>query len=315
MKSLTRSISANAWCQQLAAAVLVFGLFGALASAGNLSAPQRAVILGRGADALQKSKQRVEKRKDVYAQQAKRRDVSFLSLGGAAASTTMARFKGGADGKRYRLVLRQPRRGAAWGVAANDTILLLAEQLGGHVQVPGAIVADVATPASQDVAQPYMLMSAVSSDAMSADKASSRWLGRVSENTRISAAVIDLLVDHHDRKLSNVMVTEQGEVSLVDPDSVFGAKSSAYRSSFFPGERLGYSSQMTSAKDLPWQARDLIDALTSATVAEIQGTYGISAEQALGMQQRAKLVQDHGLTSAIARHVATLKTKRDTSRD
>ena len=202
-------------------------------------------------------------------------------------------------------------------VRANRTLQLLAAQLGQPEMVPSAVTLGIDmkgfTPAKGEGGGDVMVMSFIGEPFQQGHKASSSRLGKITEETRVVGAVIDLLTQQRDRKMANLLVDKTGNVRLIDPDRVFKAKTEkeAYRSQFFAGGHVGYKGRQDSLSDLPPKAQQLIKDLASAKPADIKEFYGVNDDEAEVMQTQARAIQKLGLTGASEQYVRTLRVKHD----
>ena len=198
---------------------------------------------------------------------------------------------------------------------ANRALQILAAQLGDADMVPPAIVWVIDKKfAGLPKGQQVMVMDHAGKEFEDGDRASGSWRDKVSDETRVNGAVIDLLTQQRDRKLGNMLVSKDGKLRLIDPDRTFKARTTnpSYRPQFFQGGgRIAYKSKQKSLGDLPQKAQDLIKALSAASVDEIAKFYGIKDVEAEVMRDRARDIEKDGLTKAADRFVRTLSLKPD----
>jgi hypothetical protein len=288
---------------RIAAAFVAFALL--IAGAGLASA--RAAGLGDGRWAQEKAT--IVDRNTRLGQRAQAFKPSHSwSLGGKSAG---ARQVAGNEG---HLVVRI-RKNVSKFVRANETLQLLAAQLGSPLMVPPAVKLGVhekgfVPPKGEgDV----MVMKFIGHPFGEGHKVPSKWLKAITEETRITGAVIDLLTQQRDRKMGNLLVDPNGEVRLIDPDRTFKPKTqnSSYRSQFFAGGRVGYDSRQEKFSDLPPKAQQLINDLAAAKPADVREFYGVTDDEADVMQTQARAIQKLGLTAAAKAYVKTLNLKYD----
>jgi hypothetical protein len=309
------------------AALIAFG-FAALApaQAAPLSASERAQIFAHGREQLDARKATLKEQLAVPRSQPGQ--VKLTRFKGKGAGATRLSFDG-SEG-RQRLVLRVPGRGTGWGARANDAFSMLAAQLGHPEWVPASVVAepnafagvegvptDTGKKSQSDVGK-VMVVEYIKDGFKDGEDAPVEWLKNVPEQSRLRAAVIDLLGLSRDRKLANVMVNEQGDMRLIDHDVTFGMKSEKaphYASSFWKGEALAYQSDQRSFDDLPTDVRRLVQAIAEEQDLDaLKKVYPLSRSERLPkLQAMARSIMERGLDGAVA-HVVANSTRKGFTR-
>jgi hypothetical protein len=130
-------------------------------------------------------------------------------------------------------------------------------------------------------------------------------LAKIPELARVLGALHDLLTSQDDRMPKNLMVNEQGEYVLIDPDWSWGNFNpwGWSRSLFYPGGEAGLKKgSQTSFDALPQRARETLQGILDASVSvkDLAEAYGVSPERALRLRENAELVRQKGLEGAIA---------------
>jgi len=278
---------------------MALALLGALAASPALPA---------GAPRVGKARQAVDARnRDLGARVDTLKVASWERLGGVKARTTRVFGKDDTS-----VIYRQPSRGLGKGMRSNRAMQVLATELGDPHMVPAAVTLKLSKALGEFAAgEQIMVMVDESNGFRGADEAPAEWLEAISEESRLIAATIDLLVQYRDRKLANLLVNDRGDVRLIDPDSTFVSKSGkpAYRSQFFAGMRVGYRSRQAKLSDLPRQVQALVVSLADAKVADIMDDYGVDEEEAGVILTHARGIRDLGLTAAAEAYVSTLQLK------
>jgi hypothetical protein len=233
----------------------------------------------------------------------------WYGLGGLKANAREA-----IDDKHGSVVIRQ-RTHVSRYQRANRALQILAAQLGDADMVPPGMTLVLERKfADLPKGQEIMVMDHAGKGFEDGDRASKSWRDAVSEETRLNGAVIDLLTQQRDRKLGNMLISKDGKLRLIDPDRTFKARTTnpSYRPQFFPGGgKIAYKSKQEKLGDLPAKAQELVRALASSSVSEIESFYGIKDVEAEVMRDRAKDIEKHGLTKAAEKFVRTLTLKPD----
>jgi hypothetical protein len=128
------------------------------------------------------------------------------------------------------------------------------------------------------------------------------WRARIPERLRVISAVLDVLNDHTDRSIRNIIVNQSGDVRLIDNDAAHGWRDrvgQGVRSAFFPGEPLAFRSPQRYSSQLPRPAADLVGRICGLTPSQISARYGYTIQEARGVRARAISIRDHGLARAI----------------
>lgn len=299
-------------------ALLLGALFSSTlgAHAAPLSAEARRQVLQQGSAQLDARKSSLRERAAVSPAQAATVEVTRMKGKGAQA---MKLSYADARGHKTRLLLRVPGRGTTWGARANDTVALLAAQLGepqwvpaGFVAEPGTfagiagLVHDVGRKEASDVGK--IMVTEFVKGFRDGEDAPVEWLSKTPETTRLKAAVLDVLTLARDRKLANVMVDDKGEVRLIDHDVTFGMKEEKgphFASTFWKGQALGYRSKQARFEDLPDDVRTLVQAIAEEDPSALQQTYALGKPERVELVQRlAKEIVQNGLDAASARIVS-----------
>jgi hypothetical protein len=217
---------------------------------------------------------------------------------------------------RHLFILRQPRRGVAHGMRVGGAQQKLAANLGDSRMIPPQASArlDAALGEFIPAGTEIMVVKHVGDQYKGASKAPPQWVAKISEHQKLIAAVVDLFSEQRDRKTANVMVRPDGTIRLIDADKSFGeghfnpdgTPNKAYRSQFFPGGLLQYTSQQNQLTDLPEQMQHLITDLAGMSVNQVAVHYGLQQQEAQLMHHHAQRVAQVGLTAAINEYVMTL---------
>lgn len=138
-------------------------------------------------------------------------------------------------------------------------------------------------------------------------------LAKISERTRLAGAVTDFLHRNSDRHANNVLVNEDGQITLIDHDRAHGhVPTKAYdqaKSIFFPTGHIGYAVPQKAFVDLPPEMRAHVQEVAAASAADIVRLFGLTPEEAGAMRARAQSLAANGLDAALALDKA--KTIRD----
>ena len=212
--------------------------------------------------------------------------------------------------ERHLFIVRRPRRGFEHGLRVNLAQQRLAAAMGEEHMVPEAVIdttrtaLDQATPAGSQV----MIVRHVGRAYTNANKLSSAQLATIPERTRLVAAIVDLLSEQLDRKSENILVKDDGvTIRLIDPDKSFGERTNCkYRSQFFHGGMVGYTSAQQHFADLPPDLQTFVDELSKAPLDQVQKIYGLHPEEAQVVSTRAAQIRQVGLRQAIDAYVTSL---------
>lgn len=207
-------------------------------------------------------------------------------------------------------IVRRPRRQVEHGLRVNIAQQRLAAAMGDDRLVPAAIIdttqesLDANSPAGAQV----LVVKHVGPMYYNANKFRPQQLVAVPERSRLVSAIIDLLAEQQDRKSENIMVKRDGSaIRMIDPDKSFGERHGRkYRSQFFHGGVVGYTSQQNRFEDLPADLQTFIDALSKATVPDIMKIYGLTEPEATVVSNQAARIRTVGLKAAIDEYVTSL---------
>ncbi len=206
-------------------------------------------------------------------------------------------------------IVRRPRRSFEQGLRVNVASQRMATAMGEERLVPAAVLdttpiqLDEHSPAGSEV----LVMRHVGASYFAANRLANV-LANVPEHVKIVSAVIDLLSEHQDRKSDNILVKTDGlSVKMIDPDKSFGQRHGRkYRSQFFQGGMVGYTTQQQRFEDLPTDVRHYIDELAKTPVEGISKAYGLLPEEAQVVSLQAQRIRAVGLTNAIEEYVTSL---------
>ena len=207
-------------------------------------------------------------------------------------------------------IVRRPRRDVEHGLRVNIATHKMAAAMGDERMVPAAIIDT--TPVTLDADSPagsqVLVTRHIGHAYTNANQLHPTILAKLPERSKLVAAIIDLLSEQQDRKSENIMVRKEGTtLKMIDPDKSFGQRHGRiYRSQFFHGGMVGYTSAQNKFTDLPADLQTYIGELATATPAQIQTIYGLNAEESAVVSNRAQRVQALGLRPAIDEYVVSL---------
>lgn len=254
----------------------------------------RADPLAMAADAARKT------RRELSARWENVKSPAIEKLGGGSANVHRVNAAGD------RFIIRLPRRGTEHGQRVNKGLQILATQLGEPELVPASVKgkADFSIgpiPAGT----PVQVVEHIGDDFVLYCNATPAMMARVPERTRLVGALVDLLGEYRDRHGQNLAVhASDGGVRLLDPDNSFGAAAErgwAFRSPFFQGGRLTYSTQT-----LPDDLRSIVEAIANRPLTDLQSIYGLNADETRRLQSHAQRVTAVGLTAAAQEFLSTV---------
>jgi hypothetical protein len=223
---------------------------------------------------------------------------STTPLGGKIAKAVLARGSGEHERSPNALVLRAPQE-ADRKVMKNAALHILATQLGMSELVPRGANTELTIP---NVPMRAMAMEYAGDEFEAGDVAPEKWRERVSDRVKLVAATMDVIAEHRDRKMANLMLNEHGQVRLVDPDTTFGqgATRRMFISNFFPGRRLSFDAERyRKFDDLPSEIREVVQFIAESSSEELQAFYGLEGKHVERMKKRAQRIIDVGLTEAV----------------
>jgi hypothetical protein len=222
---------------------------------------------------------------------------------------------------KRRFILRQPRRGVAHAMRVALAQQKLAANLGDARIIPPQASARAEATLARFIptGTEIMVVKHVGEQYQDASVAPPQWIAKIPEHKKLIAAIVDLFAEQRDRKTANVMVREDGTIRLIDPDKTFGEghvgtdgkPNLAFRSQFFPGGLLQYTSPQNKFTDLPEEMQHLITDLAAmhdapTGVNQAAQHYGLLPAEAQLMLKHAKRVTQVGLTATINEYVASL---------
>ena len=207
-------------------------------------------------------------------------------------------------------IVRRPRRSFEHGLRVNIASQRMATAMGEDRLVPAAVLdtTPVALDAHSPAGSPVLVVRHVGSSYFAANQLGANVLAQVPEHAKIVSAVIDLLSEQQDRKSDNILVKKDGQsVKMIDPDKSFGQRTDCkYRSQFFQGGMVGYTTQQHRFEDLPTDVRAYLDELAKTPVEGIAKAYSLLPEEALVVSKQAQRIRAVGLTKAIDEFVTSL---------
>lgn len=139
-------------------------------------------------------------------------------------------------------------------------------------------------------------------------------VNKIKPESIIKAAVADLLINNGDRNLGNVMVAEDGQLSLIDHDIAMSDRKREVKSVFIPGtkygnrlkgtpfERLHYTKHVKDGKlgtDYPEQTRKTLERIAKSSVEELSKTMKVEPESVKSLIERANDMLNDGFEAAV----------------
>jgi hypothetical protein len=270
-------------------ALVVAAFFATSAYAAPKTETQRASIVGRW-----------RARGELKAWKAKVNGKTFVELaptsGGAMASVVFAKEAS----SKLDVVIRQPPN-TTEAVRLHTAAGRLSAELGGPALEPAVrVVPSAAQAGLLRGTHSVMVTRRAPARFVAASGAPSEWLAKVSEDQRLSGALIDALSHQQDRLPKNLLIDEHGGLRLIDQDSSFGRGDYwGNRSAFYPGGKVAYTSRQESFADLPPALRAQVDDIARSTPDKLQLRYGLSQSESRYLLSTARLIRDRGLSHAI----------------
>ncbi len=128
----------------------------------------------------------------------------------------------------------------------------------------------------------------------------------VSEDDRITGAVLSYLTRHNDARPNNTLVNAQGDAWFIDHDNTFGrlvdhARNGFIHNDYFKGRELAYSSDLSTYAALPERVRVVIDGLCAMNTRQASEMYHLPYEEAATLLEQARNIKAYGLEGAIER--------------